>query len=117
MGFENAPPSPQGPETTRNPQEAPEARLRSSPIVGATVQSRSNQPETESPTEGLLAALRDTNLSDIDPVEVALAYALKRAAMSEQWATVELLARELQARREARDNVIPLDAERRKSRG
>jgi hypothetical protein len=37
-----------------------------------------------------------------DPVELALATALERASAAGQWTAVELLARELQARRRAR---------------
>ena len=47
-----------------------------------------------------------------DPVEVALADALTRAAAAGQWATVEVLSRELEARRKARADVIDLRAER-----
>lgn len=54
---------------------------------------------------------------DFDPVEQALADALGRAAAASQWSTVELLSRELQARREARAGVVDLRAERRKRDG
>ena len=39
----------------------------------------------------------------VDPVEAALADALQRAAVAGQWSTVEVLSRELEARRVARE--------------
>jgi translation initiation factor 2B subunit (eIF-2B alpha/beta/delta family) len=47
-----------------------------------------------------------------DPVEVALADALTRAAVSNQWDAVAALTSELRARREAQAQVVSLDAER-----
>ena len=47
-----------------------------------------------------------------DPVEAALADALTGATAAGQWEVVATLARELQARREARANVVQLDVER-----
>ena len=49
-----------------------------------------------------------------DPVEQAIATALERASAAGQWTAVEVLARELEARRKARAGVVELDAERRK---
>jgi hypothetical protein len=49
-----------------------------------------------------------------NPVEAALAEALTRASAAGQWTTVELLARELEARRKARGAVVDLEAERAK---
>jgi hypothetical protein len=49
-----------------------------------------------------------------DPVEVALADALTRAAQAGQWSTVETLSRELQLRREARAGVVDLAGVRRR---
>jgi len=49
-----------------------------------------------------------------EPVEAALAAALERASMAGEWATVALLARELQARREARAGVVMLDSARKR---
>jgi hypothetical protein len=51
-------------------------------------------------------------MDQLDPVEMALAEALKGSTAAEQWETVGVLARELQARREARAGVVQLDAER-----
>jgi hypothetical protein len=50
----------------------------------------------------------------IDVVEVALADALRRAAEARQWTTVEVLSRELGARRQAHapPNVVPLRRDR-----
>lgn len=52
--------------------------------------------------------------SGADPVESALADALTRGAMKDPWGVVPTLARELQARREARAQVVELDTERRR---
>jgi hypothetical protein len=52
----------------------------------------------------------------VDPVELALATALERASVAGQWTSVELLARELEARRRARGAVVDLDAERSRRR-
>lgn len=51
-----------------------------------------------------------------DPIEIALADALTRAAAAGQWTTVEALSRELQARRQARSGVASLDAAREKKK-
>jgi hypothetical protein len=53
-------------------------------------------------------------VSESDPVELALATALERASAAGQWTTVEVLAREIEARRKARTGVVVLDTERRK---
>jgi len=52
----------------------------------------------------------------VDVVEAALASALERAAVAGEWATVQALARELEARRTARQasGVVSLDAAREK---
>lgn len=52
-----------------------------------------------------------------DVVEAALAGALERAAAAGQWSTVEVLSRELTARREARAGVVSIQAERAKRGG
>jgi hypothetical protein len=52
----------------------------------------------------------------VDVIEAALADALRRAAAAQQWTTVDVLSRELQARREARGAVVNLDVERAKRR-
>jgi len=53
-------------------------------------------------------------VSESDPVELALATALERASAAGQWTAVEVLAREVEARRKARAGVVQLDDERRK---
>lgn len=55
----------------------------------------------------------------VDPVEVALADALARAADAGQWEIVGQLARELETRRKARQapDVVDLEAERAKREG
>jgi hypothetical protein len=55
-------------------------------------------------------------VSETDPVELALATALERASAAGQWTAVEVLARELEGRRRARDGVAVLEAGRQKSR-
>jgi hypothetical protein len=45
---------------------------------------------------------------------MALTEALSKAAAAGQWTTVEVLSRELTARRESRATVVPLDAVRRR---
>lgn len=52
-----------------------------------------------------------------DPVEMALADALSRAAAAGAWSAVEVLARELGARREAHAGVVRLHEERARRRG
>jgi integrase len=52
-----------------------------------------------------------------DPVEAALAEALRRASDASQWSAVEVLSRELTARREARSGVVDLEAERKRRGG
>lgn len=49
-----------------------------------------------------------------DAVEIALATALTAASAASQWETVAQLARELEARRKARLEVVDLGAERAK---
>jgi hypothetical protein len=53
-------------------------------------------------------------VSEIDPVDLALATALERASAAGQWTAVEVLARELESRRKARAGVVQLDDERRR---
>ena len=55
-------------------------------------------------------------MANHDPVEAALADALTRASAAGQWDVVTTIARELQARREARANVVDLEIAR-KNRG
>jgi hypothetical protein len=47
-----------------------------------------------------------------DAVEAALSDAMRRAAAKDQWTTVEMLSRELTARREGRAKVVLLDSRR-----
>ena len=49
-----------------------------------------------------------------DPVEVALAEALKGATAAGQWSTVAQLARELEARRQAKAGTVDLAAARKR---
>jgi hypothetical protein len=52
----------------------------------------------------------------VDPVEAALAVALEGAARAGQWTTVEILTRELEARRRSRAGVVDLERARAKKR-
>jgi hypothetical protein len=61
-----------------------------------------------------LGAIGGNPEHESDPVEAALAQALTRASMAGQWTTVEVLSRELTARREARAAVVDLGAARTK---
>ena len=72
------------------------ARPRSEPITEAAGQSWGN---VEAPP---------------DVVEAALADAITKASAAGAWDAVTALTRELQARRESRAGVVPLDARRRK---
>jgi len=54
---------------------------------------------------------------EADAVEAALGEALRGATAAGQWTLVATLAKELQARREARAGVIDLDAVRRGRKG
>ena len=85
----------QGAETVRSPEETHASVLRSQAIATPVGQSLATH---EAPAS--------------DPVEAALADALTRAASAGQWDAVATLARELQARREARAAVVDLDVER-----
>ena len=60
---------------------------------------------------------RDAKLAsnvDVDPVEHALADALRKAANASQWSVVEILSRELGARREARAGVVDISSARKR---
>ena len=61
----------------------------------------------ERPPEGVQV------VSETDPVELALATALERASAAGAWASVEILGREIEARRIARAGVVQLAARRR----
>lgn len=91
-GYESEPLVSQDAGTIELPQKAEGANPRSSAVVEPKDQSRPNQ----------------------DPVEAALADALTRASAAGQWDVVGTLARELQARRQARTDVIDLEAARRR---
>jgi hypothetical protein len=53
-------------------------------------------------------------VSESDPVELAMATALERASAAGQWTAVEVLAREIEARRKARAGVVQIEAGRRR---
>jgi len=86
-GFECETTHTQAAGTTESPVNRDGADTRSSPIVEPKAQSRPNR----------------------DPVEEALAEALRKASEGGQWDVVATLARELQARREARAGVVDLE--------
>ena len=56
----------------------------------------------------------ESNRAEADPIEAALADALRRAAIAGAWDSAAALTAELRARREARAGVVSLDAARRK---
>jgi hypothetical protein len=94
-GYETAHGDRQGAGTREFPQKPEDTSPSSSPIVEPKDQSRPNQ----------------------DPIEVALADALMRASVARQWDVVAMLARELQARREARARVVELEGARKRRGG
>jgi hypothetical protein len=59
------------------------------------------------------AIARPKTIAD-DSVELALATALERASAAGEWATVAVLAKELEARRLAKANVVALNVERKR---
>ncbi|MEO8903097.1 MAG: hypothetical protein ABI627_16365 [Polyangiaceae bacterium] len=75
--------------------------------ISAQADARSDVEERERPPEGALV------VRECDPVELALATALERASAAGAWALVEILGRELAARRVASAGVIQLHARRR----
>jgi integrase len=81
---------------------------RGSGCSSSDVQSSQAQPKTAE-SEQLGRYLGGT-----DPVEAALGAALERASASGEWSVVATLARELEARRQARAAVVSLDAVRRR---
>ena len=81
-----------------------------------TIESLGNQLESGR-VESPVAPSHGDSLAIRDPIEAALADALGRAAAASQWSTVEILSRELQARREGRAGVVDLEAERKRRGG
>jgi hypothetical protein len=80
--------------------------------------TRGDMSEREGPggSEGAGHGLAQGNAA-ADPVEVALADALRRAALTGAWETVANLTVELRARREVRANVVDLREARAQRRG
>jgi ribulose 1,5-bisphosphate carboxylase large subunit-like protein len=74
------------------------------PVATPDGQSVGNPESQPAPGEGA------------DPVEAALAVALERASLVGQWTVVEVLARELEARRKARSGVVDMAQARAKRR-
>lgn len=69
-------------------------------------------PEVPGPSPVEPKVERPENVRPPDPVELALSDALTRASVAGQWEVVSQLARELEARRRAREgatNVVHLD--------
>ena len=60
----------------------------------------------------IVGAVTVAGVTAIDPVEAALATALEGATAAGEWSTVAQLARELEARRQARTGVVDLAAVR-----
>ena len=84
--------------------------------TGATSRNHAASAIGEGSKSEPLAAGVSQKASQIDPIEAALAEAVTLAARAGQWTTVEVLSRELAARRLARvsPDVPTLDAERAK---
>ncbi|MCR4340112.1 MAG: tyrosine-type recombinase/integrase [Gemmatimonadaceae bacterium] len=84
-------------------------------IVGAQ-STESDHSHDSAPVETPLAPIGDGPKVVTDAVEEALAEALRGASAAGQWQVVELLARELEARRKARSasNVVTLDPSKRR---
>lgn len=78
-------------------------RPPSSPLVSPPGQCWGNSEPPDPPGE-----------PSRDAVEAALADALTKASAAGEWTAVEVLSRELKARREARANVVTLDTERKR---
>lgn len=84
--------------------------------TGGSRDSRGNSDEEER-ADRPVGAIGGNQDPPGDPVELALAEALTRASMAGQWSTVEVLSRELTARREARAHVVNISASRTTRRG
>jgi integrase len=92
--------------------DSPKDRVSQAARSERSVTSNSANAGSRAETPG---GKSDPSTPPADPVEEALAAALERAAAAGQWGTVELLARELGARRDASSpaNVVPLHRSRR----
>lgn len=97
--LNSRPGSPNYPEPLKSAEKGPSADLSSPVQIDSCGQSVANGEESP------------------DAVETALADALTRASQAGQWDIVASLAAELQARRQARANVLSLDAARSKRGG
>ena len=95
---------PEADETKQNACDSREMRVVKGNVSGPL----------ESHTYGPVHRETYQNVTAPDPVELALADALKGATEAGAWDTVAQLARELQARREARAGVVKLDDQRRR---
>ena len=94
---------------------APETEIDA--VSAAKVADRERDPERSADDKCAIAGRSgETSGETIDVVEAALADALTKASAAGRWATVEVLARELAARREARgaSNVVLFDAKHRR---
>jgi len=93
---------------------APEPKSHAEPSDTVTTRKDSPRPdETGGDPDGQCQS-EGQSAKRSDPVEEALADALRGATAAGQWDTVAQLARELQARREARAGVVDLAAARRR---
>jgi integrase len=95
----------------------PSQRGRTAENQKKTEAARIVPPVSDPLQEGWPTHLAQPGVTDNDPVEVALAQALVRAADAGQWQVVGQLATELETRRRARSTVVHLDAERLKRGG
>ncbi len=95
----------------------------------STIQQENSQDEQPTPaSDPTVTAAKSADLGTrskrfdhteaaADPVEVALGDALTRASLAGQWDVVGQLARELEARRKARWDVVDLKAARERRGG
>ncbi len=99
-----------------DPRNMPSGSDEIALIETARGQSVGN-PDTPEPTSDADGTGAAHVVPVADAVETALATALERASLAGRWATVEALARELEARRRARVGVVDLGALVAKRRG
>jgi len=81
--------------------------------AGGTTETAEN-PGDGDPRSSAIVDPKDHSRPNEDLVEAALAHALRGASDAGQWDAVATLARELQARREARAGVVDLEMARKR---
>lgn len=89
----------------------PDLWIKKAPQPNAIEADRSKTAAAESATEPDQTP-RPTLPPTPDAIEIALAEALRAATGAGQWGVVSELARQLEARRASREQVVQLDVER-----